>query len=310
MIDSHQNRYARIAVDVIVENDEGKILIGRSREAPIKHKWVLSCFYIKITDNNIEATIIRGLKQDLDLDVEVTHLVDVLGDPKMKPIADPRFYTVQALYLAKPVDKSEPYTPSQFIDSFKWISPSIARFKKLGFNHNFLIKKYLQNKAERKLIPVQRSMYDVYFDEELEYEENENYMHTVVMGIVLNDKDEILLGHRAQNPFKDAWDFPGGHMYSDESLTDCLVREVQEELGVDCIVDNLFNIYSDKGMSPRFSRAMVLYFIRLRCQDFVKNIEIDDFAYFSLDQLPENIAYHCDGVLEDIRKYVEHKKKI
>jgi len=49
-----------------------------------------------------------------------------------------------------------------------------------------------------------------------------------VAGLVLNDKDEVLL---IDNPRR-GWEYPGGMVEPGESLHDALVREIQEESGV------------------------------------------------------------------------------
>ena len=46
--------------------------------------------------------------------------------------------------------------------------------------------------------------------------------------------DTVLLCHRAidREWYPDMWDLPGGHVEANETPTDAVVREVQEELGV------------------------------------------------------------------------------
>lgn len=297
-------KYAVLCTDLIIENDKGEILIEKNGQDPVKNKWILPSGYVKLKDNNIEAAALRSVSEEVRMDVELTHLVDIIGDPNAKPPADPRFYAVQVVYLAKPM--SDFNVPTALVKEAMWVSPRKTIWKKMGYNHRNIIKTYLKKKKKNKLIPVERRMYRDQFDTYVDYKQGD-YMHTVVMGIVLNEKNEILLGYRGQNPYKGCWDFPGGHMYVHESIEECLKREVHEELGVDCEVKDLFQVYSDKGMSPRFARAMVLYFIDIESQKFVKNVELVDFKYFPLDQLPENIAYHCEGALQDIRDYISKR---
>lgn len=46
--------------------------------------------------------------------------------------------------------------------------------------------------------------------------------------------DTVLLCHRRGDRrwYPDVWDLPGGHVEANETPTDALIREVQEELGV------------------------------------------------------------------------------
>ena len=55
-----------------------------------------------------------------------------------------------------------------------------------------------------------------------------------VKGIVkLNDKVVLLRNERGE------WDLPGGELSRNESITDCLGREINEELGIWCKVGDL-----------------------------------------------------------------------
>ncbi len=301
-------KYAVICTDLIIENDKGDILIEKCGVDPMKDKWILPSGYVKLKDNNIEAAALRSAREEVSLDIELTHLVNVLGDPEAKPPADPRFYGVQVVYRATPKPGAQVDVPTALVKDAMWIKPCKTLWKKMGYNHRQIIKKYLKQKKNNQLIPIERSVYSEQFDTYIDYDSND-YMHTVAMGIVLNEKNEILMGYRGQDPFKGHWDLPGGHMYVHESIEECLIREVHEELGVDCEVGDLFHVYSDKGMSPRFARAMVLYFIEVKSQKFVKNVELTDFKYFPLDQLPDNVAYHCEGALQDIKKFILNKKQ-
>ncbi|HSW77773.1 MAG TPA: NUDIX domain-containing protein [Candidatus Chromulinivoraceae bacterium] len=49
---------------------------------------------------------------------------------------------------------------------------------------------------------------------------------------LLNDKNEVLVATRAQEPGKGALDSPGGFCDGAETATDCAVREMEEELGL------------------------------------------------------------------------------
>ena len=53
--------------------------------------------------------------------------------------------------------------------------------------------------------------------------------------IFLNDKEEILLLLRDDKesiPYPNMWDLPGGHVEAGESAEACIIREMQEEMGL------------------------------------------------------------------------------
>lgn len=62
--------------------------------------------------------------------------------------------------------------------------------------------------------------------------------------IFLNDK--VLIGRRnATQALGGYWEFPGGKLEDNESLVECLYREIQEELGVSVNISNdIFAEYS------------------------------------------------------------------
>jgi len=53
--------------------------------------------------------------------------------------------------------------------------------------------------------------------------------------IFLNDKEEILLllrDDKVSIPYPNMWDLPGGHVEAGESAEACIIREMQEEMGL------------------------------------------------------------------------------
>ena len=50
--------------------------------------------------------------------------------------------------------------------------------------------------------------------------------------IIENEKGEILLVKRKNDPKKDYWDVPGGFVDIGETLEESMIREIKEELGV------------------------------------------------------------------------------
>jgi 8-oxo-dGTP pyrophosphatase MutT (NUDIX family) len=57
----------------------------------------------------------------------------------------------------------------------------------------------------------------------------------VVLGIIENDKGQVLVSQRLDPKIPDAhlkWDVPGGSNEFGESLKDTLIREIQEETGL------------------------------------------------------------------------------
>lgn len=60
-----------------------------------------------------------------------------------------------------------------------------------------------------------------------------NRLH-VVVGVLINDRDEILITQRqAHQDFASYWEFPGGKKERHETAEHALIREFKEELAID-----------------------------------------------------------------------------
>ncbi|MFI5840351.1 NUDIX domain-containing protein [Catenuloplanes sp. NPDC051500] len=71
-----------------------------------------------------------------------------------------------------------------------------------------------------------------------------NSLVIAVGAVVRNDKHQLLLVQRADNGF---WALPGGAQDHGESVTQAVVREVEEETGIIVEVSGVSGIYSDPG---------------------------------------------------------------
>jgi 8-oxo-dGTP diphosphatase len=295
--------YAVIATEGIVEREDGKILISRRARNPQKERWGFNGTYVTASADSLEILVKDHIKKETGLETEITHLMDVVDGPWLKhSYEDTTVHIVQVVYRAKYIS-GEPIS-TEHADLHEWVHPQMLRLKRIAFNHKEILKRYLKRKKDNTCISVDRSKYTEHYGKEYPYH-NRDHTYVVVKSIILNEKNEILLAHRAQDPYIGSWDFPGGRMKSFETVHECLQREITEELGVKSTVGNLFHVYSDKGANPKFARVMPLYFTKIHSTVFNKNIEMDDFAWFPLDALPEKLAYHIDKPLADIKAYLE-----
>ena len=61
----------------------------------------------------------------------------------------------------------------------------------------------------------------------------------VVCGIIKKPSG-ILICQRNKRPYKDHWEFPGGKLEKGETVRQCLVRELREELDIVVSIDRFF----------------------------------------------------------------------
>jgi ADP-ribose pyrophosphatase YjhB (NUDIX family) len=74
----------------------------------------------------------------------------------------------------------------------------------------------------------------------------DNPLPTVAV-VARNEKGQLLLVKRGVEPKKGFWALPGGFMDSGESVTQALLREMQEETGLKGVVKNFIGIYNHES---------------------------------------------------------------
>lgn len=289
--------YAVVSVDIIVVDDSGRILFTRRAKKKELGKWAFVGTFVVPQFDNLEQVAVAQVKKETGLDVKLTHLVDAFDDLWLEhPQAPGKVRVIQVVYRAE-VTGGE-LVPTDHCDKYIWARRKPLS-RTLAFNHKKMLSCYLRKLRKGTLIPVQRSVFGDYVGKEFDYVLQE-YVYFVPKALILNRNKEILLGRRAQEPFKGAWDLPGGRMKRTESIKECLARELEEELGVQPEIRELFHIYSDKGKSPKYPGVMALYFAEINSSIFKKNVEMDEFAYFSLNKLPAELAFHIGIPLFDL----------
>ena len=61
----------------------------------------------------------------------------------------------------------------------------------------------------------------------------------VTAGLIFNDEKFLITQRPDNDPFAGKWEFPGGKKRDDETLEDCLAREIREELNIQIDVQEL-----------------------------------------------------------------------
>ena len=72
-------------------------------------------------------------------------------------------------------------------------------------------------------------------------------MRIVGTAIITNDENKILIGQRPEGKaLAGLWEFPGGKQEEGETVEQCIIREIKEELGVICEVKDFLLTVSKK----------------------------------------------------------------
>jgi len=128
-----------------------------------------------------------------------------------------------------------------------------------------------------------------------------NARHVTVEGVVVRE-EKILLIKREMEPEADKWALPGGYLDWEETLEEGVLREINEETGLEGKVRGL--IRSKDG------RQNVGHAFEVEADgEAIAGDEVVEVKWFGFSELPELIAFDHREIIEDYLKTVLDKQK-
>lgn len=133
------------------------------------------------------------------------------------------------------------------------------------------------------------------------------------VGVVIEKDGLILLGHRVNN-YKDtggiyeldSWTLPGGKQEYSETIEECAIREVKEETDLDITDIKVFGASDDIAPNKHFITIHTIGKYVSGNVTIMENDKIDEWKYFDINDLPENIYSPSRKTIE---LYIERIKK-
>src|SRR5919109_5616513 len=123
-------------------------------------------------------------------------------------------------------------------------------------------------------------------------------------GALVVQNNKVLLGRRAVEPAKGAWDIPGGFLQPWELPADAAVREVLEETGLDIRLNRLLTIVIDTYHEREYTLNLYYLAEPLAGQERPAD-DLAELRWFGPDELPQDLAFpHCASVLAEWRTQV------
>lgn len=114
--------------------------------------------------------------------------------------------------------------------------------------------------------------------------------------IIINNDNQVLLGHRSSHKEdtggiigRDTWSLPGGKQEFNETITECMIREVKEECNLDIKDVKILSVFDDFGPDRHF---LTVSGFTSNYSGKVKVMEIDkedEWRWFDFDKLPDNL---------------------
>jgi len=134
---------------------------------------------------------------------------------------------------------------------------------------------------------------------------------TPAVYLLLQKDNKLLLARRINTNFMDGYySIPAGHLEGDETLTEAMIRETKEEIGIDLSKDQLVFVHAMNRKSTDGER-IDFFFKAQNCQDEPKIMEphkCDAMDWYDLDNLPENIIPYVKKVITMVGKDINYSE--
>ncbi|MDD2870850.1 MAG: NUDIX domain-containing protein [Candidatus Gracilibacteria bacterium] len=128
--------------------------------------------------------------------------------------------------------------------------------------------------------------------------------------VFLNDKNEILLGLRNNNPLKGVYYLPGGRRLKSETILESAKRKAKEEIGINIDTDKLIflGVYDDiyensmyKGIGSHYSPIIYIYKLNdIEAKNIKTDLQHNDLKFFNIND--KNLCYMLSEKISDIKK--------
>lgn len=109
------------------------------------------------------------------------------------------------------------------------------------------------------------------------------FLFMLVTAAIIFNKNKILIAKR-----NGGWEFPGGKVEKDESMEECIIREIKEELGISINLLKPFSVEKDKDIEMHvFLASYKGGEIKLKVHKDVKWLTIDEaklYNFLSMDK--------------------------
>ena len=128
--------------------------------------------------------------------------------------------------------------------------------------------------------------------------------------IIFNENNEILVAH-CLNPKKDYYFLPGGGVWFQEKIEDCLVREVKEETGFDVKAERMLWVRDFIEGFPDLHGIEIFFLAtivggKLRQQQLYDGGEWLEFVFMSVEEI-ENVLFYPTSFIVKLKKLRDNR---
>jgi 8-oxo-dGTP diphosphatase len=120
----------------------------------------------------------------------------------------------------------------------------------------------------------------------------------LTVDLIIKLEQGVVLIERKNPPH--GWALPGGYVDYGESMEQAAVREAEEETGLKVRLKRQLHTYSDPSRDPRRHTVTTVFVAQAGGRPLAGD-DAKRACVFSLDELPEDLAFDHAAILEDYR---------
>jgi 8-oxo-dGTP diphosphatase len=121
---------------------------------------------------------------------------------------------------------------------------------------------------------------------------------TLTVDAIIPYGGKIVLIKRLNDPFKGYYALPGGIVEYGERVEDAVLREVEEETGLEGEIYRLVGVYSDPSRDPRGHFVSICFIVLPAGGELKAGSDAKEVALFSPDSLPK-LAFDHGKMIRD-----------
>ncbi len=123
-------------------------------------------------------------------------------------------------------------------------------------------------------------------------------MKQVAKIVIIDPDDKYLLFYRAAHPaFGDDPDLPGGTLETGESITETMVREVQEEAGIDIDAKAIKQVFAGTEYSKRGTRYVLFVARVAKTPEVTLSWEHKSYVWLDRDSFLQQVSTAKDSYM-------------
>lgn len=105
------------------------------------------------------------------------------------------------------------------------------------------------------------------------------HRHYGVYGVCVNKRKELLVIEKNGGPYSGLWDLPGGSFENPESISECLIREIEEETGLCVSISENLSTFDILTNSPYNGFDYTHHIAMTYCIDIISDSEKEISEY-------------------------------